>query len=213
MPVIKLVCFDMDDTLINQNSWYKLNVALGVTAAEDQGMYDSYGKGDLSYSDWLDKLVELYQKRGLANRKNVTAALSEYAFKDGAEDLLHHLQTKHYQLALISGSFNILVDSVADALGIIHRKANTTISFDKADNLLEVNSEGDELHAKLRHLEIFCKELNIDITECVCIGDGANDVEMFKRTGKGITFLDAPDHVKDVAWKVVSGLSEIKKLL
>ena len=45
MNKIKLICFDMDGTLISQNSWYKPNLALGNTAEEDQEMYDAYGRG------------------------------------------------------------------------------------------------------------------------------------------------------------------------
>lgn len=36
MSAIKLICFDVDGTLITNNSWYDLNIALGVTPKEDR---------------------------------------------------------------------------------------------------------------------------------------------------------------------------------
>ena len=51
---IKLVCFDLDNTLIAANSWERLNLALGITAEEDTAMYKQFKAGSLSYTDWLD---------------------------------------------------------------------------------------------------------------------------------------------------------------
>jgi phosphoserine phosphatase len=213
MNDIKLVCFDMDDTLINQNSWYKLNLALGVTPEEDKEMYAAYGSGSLSYSDWTESLISLYKQRGLATKTNITQALISYVFKEGAIELVNYLHHKGYEVVIISGSFDLLVSHVANALGVVHYKANTEFVLNSDDYLETLRSEGDEVHAKLRHLKGFCKELGIPLDQCACIGDGANDIELFKYTRKGITFKDAPDPVKATAWKVVDTLSDIKQLL
>ncbi len=176
-------------------------------------MYDAYGRGDLLYGDWLEKLSALYKERRLGTKETVAAALGNYKFVEGAENLAKYLRQKGYVLAVISGSFDILVRDVSNALDIRFQKANTRFVFGDDGYIEEMISEGDELHAKLRHLESFCDELGISINECVCIGDGGNDIEMFRKTQKGITFEDAPDDVKEVAWKVVSQLSDIKEVL
>lgn len=203
----------MDGTLISQNSWYKLNLALGITAEEDQEMYDAYGRGDLSYSDWMTKLSSLYKERGLATKEVIYSSLAEFDLKDGVKDLFLDLQEKKYELVIISGSFDILVQKVAETLNVKHYKANTELEFTNNGYLQNIVSAGDELHEKLRHLEIFCEKLKIPINQCVCIGDGANDFELFKKTQKGITFTDAPKYLKKEAWHVVNNLSDIKNLL
>lgn len=213
MNNVKLVCFDMNDTLISQNSWYKLNLALGVTAYEDQEMYDAYGRGDLTYGEWMERLLELYKERGLATIENISRVLSEFEFNSGAVDLVNDLKNKGYELALISGSFEVLVNQVADTLKIGMRKGNTDFVFSNENYLEGVKSGGDELYAKLGHLKTFCANLGISIKECACIGDGANDIELFKATGLGITFDSAPEQVKENAWRVVSDLSQIKEIL
>ncbi len=213
MQTTKLVCFDMDDTLIKQNSWYKLNVSLGVTPEEDKKMYEAYSKGELRYEDWLRQLVGLYKRHGKANKSNIIAVLEDYEFAEGAEDLVSHLKEQGYEIVIISGSFDFLVANVAEALGVSFKKGNTSFIFDDKDELVEVISLGDELHAKLEHLKTFCNQLGIGIDECICIGDGANDIELFRATRRGITFQDAPTVVKSEAWKIVDTLSDIKAIL
>jgi len=213
MNNIKLVCFDMDGTLINQNSWQQLNLALGVTSAEDTEMYEAYGDGKLTYQAWTNKLFNLYIERKLATKENVHQALTKYTFKVGAEDLVSYLQEKGYQIAIITGSFDVLAQQVAEHLHVQTYKANTRLLYDADNYIKEMISEGDELHAKLRHLENMCQALGIAIEECVCIGDGANDIELFNKTNKGITFFDAPEHIQAAAWQVVTDLSEIKNIL
>jgi len=81
---IKLVCFDMDDTLLHQKSWYKLNLAFGVTPQEDNDMCEAYKNGTPLYEDWMRKLTEMYRARGTATKENALRALSNYTFHDGA---------------------------------------------------------------------------------------------------------------------------------
>ena len=203
----------MDDTLITQNSWYKLNLALGITADEDKEMYDAFVKGDLQYTDWTTKLVTLYKERGLASKANISKVLGEYTFNQGAVELVQNLQQKGYKIIILSGSFDILVSQVASDLGVADYKASTKLVFNDDNYLQELISEGDEQYAKLKNLESFCKESGVSIDQCVCVGDGANDVELFKATQKGITFNDAPENVKVTAWKVVATLSDINQIL
>lgn len=209
-PEIDLICFDMDDTLITQNSWYKLNLALGVTHEEDVEMYTAYESGTLSYTDWTHALLALYRKHGKASKSFLEQFFMDYELTDGASDVVHTLKEKGYELALVSGSFDSLVGHVADEFGIVHRTGSTTFVFDEQDQLIDIKTHGDEGQAKLRHLQRICAEVNIPIERCACIGDGANDREMFVRTGHGVTFPDSP--VQDVAWKTVQTLRDVKVL-
>jgi hydroxymethylpyrimidine pyrophosphatase-like HAD family hydrolase len=52
--------------------------------------------------------------------------------------------------------------------------------------------------------------LNIPIESCACIGDGANDIEMFKKTGRGITFKGSS--IEKDAWKVIESLDELTEI-
>ena len=197
----------MDDTIISQNSWYKLNLALGVTHEEDTEMYDSYGAGKLSYEDWTKALMALYRKHGKANRTYITEVLSHFELADGAKEAINYLKKQGYELAIVSGSFDTLVNQVANELGVTYRKGSTSLVFNENEELVDIKTYGDEGAAKLRHLEQICKILNIPITQCACIGDGANDREMFEATKHGMTFPDSP--VSDVAWKNINSIKDL----
>lgn len=60
-PKIKLICFDLNKTLIRENTWLELNQALGMIVQEDQKLYDLYNSGKLSYvvSDYKSKIVKI----------------------------------------------------------------------------------------------------------------------------------------------------------
>lgn len=210
MPNIKLICFDMDDTLIHQNSWYKLNLALGVTHEEDTQMYNAYATGELSYENWTKSLFALYQKHGKANKAYIKNILSDFIINPEAYEVINYLKGKGYNLAIISGSFDILVDLVANELGILNQKGNTSLIYDENGILIDIKTYGDEGSAKLRHLKQICENIGVSVTECACVGDGANDLEMFKATGYGVTFPDSP--IKDSAWKTINSLKGLTKI-
>lgn len=207
---IKLICFDLDDTLITKNSWKRLNLRLGVTVEKDREMYNDYMAGKITYEEWSDKVLEIYIEHDDANRESITQILSEYEFTDHAREVVKYLKDKGYELVLISGSTDIIVSLVAHELGIEYFKANNSFVFDDAGRLVNIHTDGTDTHAKLRYLEAFAEMLNIPIGECACIGDGANDIEMFKKTGNGITFTGSK--IEGEAWKVVDSLKDLETI-
>lgn len=209
-PEIKLVCFDLDLTLISHNSWFDLGIALGVSAEEDKRLYTEYKTGKITYEEWNQFTLEKYLEHADANREGVTKALSHYKYADGAREAVKYLQEKGYEIVLISGSIDIIVNRIAEELGIKYAKANNTFLFDDNGRLSGISTDGDDRITKARHLESFCDLLGVKMSECACIGDGENDLEMFRRTGKGITFKGS--HIESEAWKVIDSLSDIPTL-
>jgi len=208
---IKLVCFDLDRTLIKENSWYDLNLALGITHEEDTAMYDDYMAGKFTYPEWTKKLLELFKHNPKANEKDITEILSRYTLVDGAREAVSYLKEKGYHVALISGSLDVLVDLVARDLGIELAEATNEFVFDESGKLVDIISPGDDKHIKLHHLESFARRLGLELSQCACIGDGDNDIEMFRATGKGITFKGSK--IESEAWKVVESLKSLKSIL
>lgn len=209
---IKLICFDLDETLINRSSWKYLSMALGMTEEEDRKMYKDYKAGLFSYDEWNEKILKHYLKHKDATKEGITNILSRYDYIDGAKEAVKYLQSKGYKMVLISGSMDILVKVVAEDLGIDYYKANNTFVFDENNKLKGIHSGGDDTIAKLGYLESFCEMLGVNIlSECVCIGDGSNDLMMFEKTQHGITFRNSK--IKDTAWKLINSLHEIKEIL
>lgn len=210
MQDIKLVIFDINDTLILTKSWANFNVALGMTPEEDLMLWQLNDQGILSNRHWVEIANSLYQKRGTPTKKLITDTLLQYEYAEGARDLVAALKQK-YEVALISGAPDILVEHIAKELDIDMFGANALLRFDQNDVLEEMAVLSNEPESKVFYLQAFCRRLGIDESQVVAVGDGANDIELFRHTGHGITFNDSP--IKDQAWKVVSSLKDIEELL
>jgi len=208
---IELVCFDLNKTLIKETTWDNLNVALGVSLAEDQFYLNQYHEGKISYIEWAKTLLDIYRQRGKANLKTITDTVLKYNYKKGAQEIVEYLKAEGYEIALISGSIDILVDHVAQELKIEMAEANNIFVFDENDNLKDIVAYDEDDLAKLRHLESFCRRLGIAITQCACVGDGDNDIKLFDKTKRGITFENSL--IRHKAWKTIKELADIKQIL
>lgn len=47
MNNVKLIVFDLNKTLIKENSWFDLNLALGMTPEEDRYLMELYQSGKI----------------------------------------------------------------------------------------------------------------------------------------------------------------------
>lgn len=208
---IELVCFDLNKTLIEETTWDNLNVALGMTREEDQHYVEQFAAGKITYAEWIAILLDIYKQKGKATLQLVSESVSKYTYKEGAEDLIRYLKEQGYQLALISGSLDILVDRVSSELNIGMAKSNNVFVFDADDRLQDITTLGEDDMAKLSYLESFRTDLGIDITQCVCVGDGDNDIKLFEKTQHGITFVGSK--IESSAWRTIRRLEDIKLIL
>jgi len=208
---IRLVCFDLNGTLINENSWLNLNLAMGVSPAEDEELLALYREGKLSYQEGLNKLLPLYKRGGKFQRDIVSRALFHYSYCEGAKDIVLYLQKKKYHVAIVSGSFDILVEKVARELGVSLWAANNTFVFDEKGVGKAIECLGNDDVFKREKISEMCSALNINVQSCACVGDSENDREIFRLTGKGIALRGSP--VDEYAWKVIKKLEELKTIL
>ena len=185
---LKLICFDLNKTLIKENTWLELNKAMGMTVEEDQAMFDLYSAGKLTYMDWQKELERIYIERGQATKENILKIINQYTFVPGAMEVVDYLKTKGYLVSLISGSIDLLVEKVAKELNIDYFSANNSFSFDSNGYLSTIDCLGEDTQVKVLQLQEQCKNLNINVIDAACIGDGDNDLEIFKLSGHGITF-------------------------
>jgi phosphoserine phosphatase len=208
---IKLVCFDLDKTLIKNNSWLNLNLALGMSPEQDEDLLQEYLNDKISYNEWMSQILQIFKDKGMGSRHNIEMALSQYEYNKGAQELVSDLRQKGYQLALISGSINILVELVARELRIENYVAHNHFVFDENEYIENIVVDGDDIHAKAKYLTELSSRMDIPLKSVACIGDGDNDVEMFRITGNGITFTDSK--IASEAWKVVDSLPDVMDIL
>lgn len=207
---LKLVVFDLNETLISENTWMELNLAMGVKPEEDEQFMRWYEEGVISYEEGQRFLEKIYRLRGHGNKEKMIGAM-KYSFRPGAEDLIEYLHSKGYTVALLSGAIDLLVEKVAGEVKIDLHGAHNQLEFDENGMFKRIICDGDDADFKLKKTREFAKSLGIEMNQIVCVGDSYNDVKIFNETGRGITFADSK--IADKAWKTVANLSEIKSLL
>jgi HAD superfamily phosphoserine phosphatase-like hydrolase len=209
--LVKLVCFDLNETLIEENTWYDLNVALGVTPEEDKKMLEDFEAGKISYVEWQKLLEEIYIKNGKATEETILSIINKYNYKKGAKEIIVYLKAKGYKIALLSGSVDTLVKTIAEELNIELYGANNSFLFDERGYMSQIITKGKDATVKVTELLEFCKQLNIAPLECVCVGDGSSDIEIFQLTQHGITFKGSK--IEQFAWKSIQDLEDLKNIL
>lgn len=208
--VIKLICFDLNKTLIKENTWLELNKAMGVTEQEDTFLYRMWEEGFITYSEWQDILTRMYRKRGNPSKSNILKIVSNYTYRKGAKDIIHYLQKKNYKIALISAAMDLLIEKCAKELHIKYFAANNRFIFDKRGLLEKMECSQNEAFQKLKNLKRICQKISISITNCACVGDGDNDIELFKKTKHGITFKGSK--LEPIAWETIESLNDLRKI-
>jgi phosphoserine phosphatase len=180
----KVIIFDMDKTLIQGNSWYKLNIAMGIRPDEDEILYrlGPEKEGVLSYEQWLHILAKLIVKRSHPTREDIEKVVLSYKFVDGAQKTVKALKERGYTIAIISGSFNLLVDDVSRKLGIEHGYNNTYLVFDDQDMFEDVILTWDDAKYKPLLVQSICRRFGLHPKDIYYVADGDNDLEIFRET-------------------------------
>lgn len=207
----ELIVFDLNKTLIKENSWRDLNLAMGVTSAEDAELMEQARRGEITDAEGQAALLKIYQQRGDVSRSNIEKILWQYTYMPYARDVVDDLKNRGYNLAIISGAMDILVQHVAAELQITWWRSSNRFIFDENDQLIQIQSPEKDTSDKLCQLQQLVGELNIALADCMVVGDGANDVALFQVTGNGITFIDSPI-VDDARW-VVDDLSGVLSII
>lgn len=211
MTSARLIIFDLNGTLIRENTWQILNRSMGVTAAEDAMLVEWGNQGIISDQQGQEILASIYKKRGTPTKEIITQIVCDYHYFPGARETIQTLQQQGYIVAIISGAMDLVVASVAKDLALQHWYANNVFIFDKNDNLERIKTAANESIFKQESLEKLCEKLGIRAEDCVTIGDGTSDIRLFERTGHSIAVegTNAAEH----ATYIVQDLGEIPQLL
>ncbi|MDB5182518.1 MAG: phosphoserine phosphatase SerB [Candidatus Saccharibacteria bacterium] len=215
MKNFKAVVFDVDGTLTEDNSWYAFTRSLGASEAEHLAIYEGQSSGQIGHDEAKTKILALWLATGKASKKFIEETFSNIPVREDAYPLIKWLQENKYPVCLITGSSRIYAATIAEKLGVEEYYANANLFFDGTGMLKGFHYDADQAKIKLEHLAEFCKKHGIEPTDCIAIGDGNNDIGLFRITGNGIFVKNdkASPEVEKAAWKLVSSLSEVRYLL
>jgi len=175
----KTLILDLDGTVTTHSTWEVFNSALGITVEQDKELFEQYRAGTLPYFDWIKKLVDLYKNNNAPLTKQQLIQLAEdIELSPDAEDFVRTAQEKGYSVALVSGSVDVLVETIANKLNIDSWLACSKAVFEDG-TLIDLISMGDEGPAKIK---LVSKAGIILSEDTISVGDGGNEKELFELT-------------------------------
>ncbi|MBN2167145.1 MAG: phosphoserine phosphatase SerB [Marinilabiliaceae bacterium] len=205
----RLICFDMDSTLIQAEVIDEL--------AREAGVYDKVSeiteaamRGDIDFKESFVQRVALLKGLDESVMKRIAENLP---LTEGAERLFAALKKYGYKTAILSGGFNYFGNYLKNKLGIDYVFSN---ELEIANGQLTGKHVGEIVDgakkAELLKLLAFKEDIHLD--QVIAVGDGSNDLPMLQLAGLGIAFHAKPK-VKESAKHAISeiGLDAILYLL
>ncbi|OQX20151.1 MAG: hypothetical protein BWK75_05045 [Candidatus Altiarchaeales archaeon A3] len=202
-----LIAFDLDGVLLDgKGSWMELHKFIGTEKfSEENGK--QYYSGNISFDEWVRRDISLW--KGIEADK-ISEASERINLMKGIE-VIENL-SKNYKLAIISGGIKQMANKIFERYKFKHCYANEIIVKDEKifDVDMKVNFEN-----KGEILEKIARYENVDLSDCIAIGDFINDIPMFKKAGFSIAFNPKHDSVVENADVVIrdKDLREILKYL
>jgi phosphoserine phosphatase len=206
MP-LRLAFFDLDGTLKRERDPYVyLHRCVGTWEACQPYLAQGLA-GELDYDEWLRLDVGLW--RGMS-QEVMEDHLHRNPYLPGAREAVTALKQAGVQLALVSTGLDLHARLVQHELGIDHSFANQVLIRDglvtgEARTVVREGAKGD-IVAQLQ------AELGVAPEDCLAVGDGTSDADMFPRVRFGVA-VNAPSERLRAAAHLVIEEADLSGLL
>lgn len=194
----RLICFDMDSTLIETEVIDELAKRAGVgdkvAAITERAM-----RGEIDFCESFTERVALLKGLDVSVMEDIARNLP---ITEGLERLMTILKRVGYKTAILSGGFTYFGNYLKQRFGFDYVYAN---DLEIVDGKLTGRYVGEVVDGrrKAELLRLLCQFENIDLAQSVAVGDGANDLPMLNLAGLGIAFHAKPK-VKATAEQSIS---------
>ena len=195
----RLICFDMDSTLIQAECIDEL--------ARRHGVYDKVAaiteramRGEIDFKESFTERVALLKGLDVSVMKDIAENLP---ITEGADRLMSVLKTCGYKIAILSGGFTFFGEYLRTKYGIDYLYANELEIGE--DGKLTGRYVGDVVDGRRKAdlLKLIAQTEKVNIAQTIAVGDGANDLPMLLEAGLGIAFHAKP-RVKETARQSLS---------
>ncbi len=179
----KAAFFDMDSTVIRQESIVELSKAAGKEA-EVASITEQAMAGLLDFTSALRERVKMLGGLPDTIISKVAKALT---ISPGMPEFCKEAKLRKIKLYLVSGGFNALASGIARELQFDGFIAN---ELDSENNALTGRLRGAVINAesKAQFLVETCTKLGIHVNDTLVVGDGANDLLMMQAAGAAIGY-------------------------
>ena len=184
----RLICFDMDSTLIQTECIDELAERAGV-GDKVREITERAMRGEIDFRESFKERVALLKGLDVRVMKDIAEKLP---ITEGVERLMAVLKRYGYKIAILSGGFTYFGEYLQRKFGIDYMYANELEVDDNGK--LTGNYLGDIVDGKRKAelLKLIAQVEKVNLAQTIAVGDGANDLPMISEAGLGIAFHAKP---------------------
>jgi len=183
----RLICFDMDSTLIKTEVIDELADRAGV-GQQVRAITEAAMRGEIDFSESFVQRIGLLKGLDESVMREVAENLP---IMDGAKRLMSILKKCGFKIAILSGGFSYFGNQLKKLFDVDYVYAN---ELEIVDGKLTGRHLGDIVDGKRKAelLKLIAQVEKIDLEQVIAVGDGANDLPMLNLAGLGIAFHAKP---------------------
>lgn len=183
----RLICFDMDSTLIKTEVIDELADRAGV-GPQVREITEAAMRGEIDFNESFIQRVALLEGLDVSVLEEIAVNLP---IMDGAMRLMSILKKCGYKIAILSGGFNYFGNHLKKLFDVDYVYAN---ELEIENGKLTGKHIGDIVDGKRKAelLRLIAQVEKIDLQQVIAVGDGANDLPMLNLAGLGIAFHAKP---------------------
>lgn len=184
----RLICFDMDSTLIQTECIDELANRAGV-GEQVKAITARAMRGEIDFKESFKERVALLKGLDVSVMRDIAEQLP---ITEGTDRLMSVLKTCGYKIAILSGGFTYFGEYLQRKYGIDYVYANE-LEIDE-NGKLTGNYVGEIVdgHRKAELLKLIAQVEKVNLAQTIAVGDGANDLPMISEAGLGIAFHAKP---------------------
>ncbi len=169
----RLICFDMDSTLIETEVIDELAIRAGV-GDEVKAITESAMRGEIDFTESFRRRCALLKGLDVSVMQEIAENLP---ITEGADRLMRVLKKVGFKIAILSGGFTYFGNYLKQKFGIDYVYAN---ELEVIDGKLTGRYLGEVVDGKRKAelLRLIAQVENVDIRQTVAVGDGANDLPL-----------------------------------
>ena len=194
----RLICFDMDSTLIETEVIDELAIRAGV-GDQVKAITEAAMRGEIDFCESFRQRCALLKGLDVSVMQEIAENLP---ITEGVDRLMRILKKVGFKIEILSGGFTYFGNYLKQKYNIDYVYAN---ELEVENGKLTGRHVGDIVDGKRKAelLRLIAQVENVDIRQTVAVGDGANDLPMISIAGLGIAFHAKPK-VKATAKQSIS---------